>query len=766
MNVVDKIKELEKNADDNQQYYLKKIYEILIDFINNKINEEINSIDVNLLLKIGLDNYSKFEFDGYEKILSIIDIIGENSDFQKIANPTEERKKICSDFYSKVIEFFEKQKESININDLQEEIEKNNEDDSYDDFSEESIEDSAYDLLLQFSRIIFISDSKIRFEGIAKIEEIFDVLEKGYDTKYEIHEYRIFQENLQEILMENICKYSEYNLIPHFCKNKGHQEDISYFELCKDYIQYLIDEKVNILSRDGRVLKNYLSIAKVNPDFDKLGIFEKINEAYDLENVDLEEESRFLDNFIENNSLCDEYNGIDDEKFDEFIEHLQLVKLKNEDFSIPQKYINYIIEQILEGKFGVIDRTQILVETVFEDLGKNDLKLQVDNPGEYLYCVRDFIQGSNTDSYANGGACKNGVIINRKTINRFSKDNLTPISIIFHENTHISQENDFNKSTISSYMRYIMEKDKILYEIFPNIYSDNYNKMFEEIEANQLSAKKMSEFFNSLNLSDKDFKEQTAKKNYRFFELKKLEFFNRKSILFKGKNVNFNDFFDYVIQEHPEFIEKYPHLKLEYNEDGKRKGLREIIEHNRDIDKVFLICLINESNIMNIDTFSDDIDYLIELSEDYKNNFLINNILNCNIGNISNIALINFDSISEEKLNLIKNSINKIKEQMRKKDVFYKGMTQKNLFLNNKSSMVYLTELEEKIDEKLGLINKEKGESEEARFLREAVNGVTEEEINDIQQEFVKVEEDTRTLRRNEASRRRRRFPRENDKTK
>ncbi len=693
--VIRRINELEymvKN-NGNQEYYLDNMYKILEDFINNKINEEINNIDLELLIKNGLEEYNQ-KAGAPEKLLSFFNIISDCSDFLKIANPTEERKQICKIFTEKLIESFEGLINSIDLGQLQTEIDKKLEDRN-EDYSEYNVTYQAYNLITALSNIMLYNNSKIRIESIKKIEEITKILEKKEDSKLYITEYMVFQERLQQILMDNICKFNQYNISPFYGEKTDNE--LEYNELIEEYINLLINEKVNILDRKGRVLKNYLAIVKVNPEFDKLGILEKVNEQYNIEDIDIEEECKFLDDFIENSSFMDKYGGYDIDKINVFLSHLQLVKLKSKDFTLPRKYIDYIIEKILTEEIYVNSMMNPLVETALEDLGRDDLKSMIDNTDKYLFCVRDFIQGSTIDKFAAGGAGNFGIMYSRDEIEKLSKNNVSVLDFIFHENIHIQQSRDISRSEIVNNRIYRIEKDTILKKLFPNFYGENYHLMLEEIDANQKAAEKIVNYITNFKELDEKTKKQIKEQFILTAESQKFQFISRDNIRFKGKVVNFNDLFDIIIKEKPEILQEYPHLKIEYEENGDKKSLRKILSEKK-LKRTELIELISDSHIMKGSSFLEDMNFLIELSENNEN-VIIEWLLKINSRRIFSELSNSLNSLDIKQISEINKMISKLKEKMKQNESFNMGINNAITTPKKSNNMVTLQDLEEKVND-------------------------------------------------------------------
>ncbi len=405
---INKNKELVTAIESNTEY-ISSIRKTIIEFINDKDSKNIDNFDMNIFMNSLLQGEN--ERNGtVEEVIGLFDILGEKSDFMRIANPTEERKAIAKKVYQKVVSYFEIGLNSIDVDELSRKIEST--DNGY--FREtETIE--------KLVMLMAINDSEIREKATEKIMSICKAVGFNNEELYYNIPIENFQGTIQRKVMENICKNYQFDFRGHADKDDSLQSNSAYINdyagVSKDYLEYLIEKRVNIFSREGRVLRNYCAITAMSPEFDKFNIRKLIEEKYNLSEIMIEDEYAFLDSFINENPIVTDYD-----KMDELYEHLQLLKLKSKDFVIPKKYVDYIIKQALEGEKSVISNSDFedayLIESAIEDLGKHDLEKQGIDFRKYLYCVQKYIQGSNLGIKANGGAGPYGVMLYESGIRR------------------------------------------------------------------------------------------------------------------------------------------------------------------------------------------------------------------------------------------------------------------------------------------------------------------------------------------------------------
>lgn len=147
--------------------------------------------------------------------------------------------------------------------------------------------------------------------------------------------------------------------------------------------------------------------------------------------------------------------------------------------------------------------------------------------------------------------------------------------VMFHEATHVIQFN--NQKNDKNYLgyNYSMLKDTILCnEMDPVIYNRNHNRYLFEIDADICGEREYYNVLGKLNLLTEENKLKREK-------LKEKEQFRLSASYYL--NINGYDYekgilFDDIIFQNPTLLAKYPVLQIEYNSDGTRKEMIEILE--------------------------------------------------------------------------------------------------------------------------------------------------------------------------------------------
>ena len=87
----------------------------------------------------------------------------------------------------------------------------------------------------------------------------------------------------------------------------------------------------------------------------------------------------------------------------------------------------------------------------------------------------------------------NIVVAKRNRIKRLFNGDLSPINTIYHENTHMTQEDRLEKLP-TNYKEYMMQKERVIREVSPKYYNENYTMMYIEIEARERAAQKTAKY--------------------------------------------------------------------------------------------------------------------------------------------------------------------------------------------------------------------------------------------------------------------------------
>lgn len=147
--------------------------------------------------------------------------------------------------------------------------------------------------------------------------------------------------------------------------------------------------------------------------------------------------------------------------------------------------------------------------------------------------------------------------------------------VMFHEATHVIQFN--NQSSNKNYIKYYyaMLKDNILHQkLDPSVYNRNHNRYLFEIDADIRGENEYYNFLQQLGLlSEEDKEKQTKLEEKETFRISLSNFLN-----IGGYNYEKGELFDSILSENLDLLDKYPILQIEYNKNGNRKNIVEILK--------------------------------------------------------------------------------------------------------------------------------------------------------------------------------------------
>lgn len=193
------------------------------------------------------------------------------------------------------------------------------------------------------------------------------------------------------------------------------------------------------------------------------------------------------------------------------------------------------------------------------------------------------------------------ICINESQIDKFlnlsirSQDKFDLFVTMFHEITHAIQEKNILNNNFD-FNTYFMLKEEIIKKYDSNYYDLNYEIMLEEIDARRggiditydFFAKNFPELAPIIKLSLETKKEYFEYSNY-----------NKKQFSISEKEVVMNTIFDKIISIHPNLLEEYPILQMEYNKNGKPKDINEFdLNKNLQLSQQIFVSRYGSNNIL------------------------------------------------------------------------------------------------------------------------------------------------------------------------
>lgn len=285
---------------------------------------------------------------------------------------------------------------------------------------------------------------------------------------------------------------------------------------------------------------------------------------------------------------------------------------------IPIKYTEYLIGQMLDNESCLYRMSANQRASIFISFARERSKTIFGKDIFVLYT--DNISKKSDGSYLDGIVTIAWRKIQYGGLDRVVDNLIT----LFHELRHVKQEAD-KKSGKINHKKYMMIKEDVLEEMDPDYYDANYNKVYEEIDARVSAAKEAYHFFKSLPLP-KEVKEreryvQVLKRLEKIMERERSFYVRALSKKYKGDEVaDIEYYFDGIIKENPDKLEKYPILKVEYNDDGTRKSIVQIFKE---------LCTVLKYKENRVDTY--DLYRYVLLSRLNKESELIHELMEVEI---------------------------------------------------------------------------------------------------------------------------------------
>lgn len=259
---------------------------------------------------------------------------------------------------------------------------------------------------------------------------------------------------------------------------------------------------------------------------------------------------------------------------------------------IPTKYTEYLIGQMLDNESSLYRMSPNQRASIFSSFARARSKNVFGRDIFILYT--DNISKRNSGFYVEGA-----VTIAWKKIQSGGLDSVVENLItLFHELRHVKQDTDKKNGKIN-HKKYMMVKEDVLQDLDPDYYDVNYKKIYEEIDARVSAAKEAYHFLKTLPLpqsvKEREKFVQVLERLNKIIEREKNFYLRALSKKYMGnEEADIELYFDTVIKEHPEKLEEYPILKVEYNEDGSRKSILQIFKE---------LCTVIKHKENRIDTY-------------------------------------------------------------------------------------------------------------------------------------------------------------------
>ena len=307
-----------------------------------------------------------------------------------------------------------------------------------------------------------------------------------------------------------------------------------------------------------------------------------------------EEESKKINDFLDKYFGKDTIEEPDMSKFDRKIAEKEkfspqevldffgsVMKKSVRDREVPIKYIEFFIAKFVENDLsftGNLTFSQRMM--IMEQFGSYKSR-QLVGDKNFITFSDNFIDVEKGKAII--GHHQKGFIKLRPIFYK----NVTLTSVVnlvttFHELRHDMQQQALDEEKFD-HMTYMMQKEAIFKRLDHKFYSRNYDSMYEEVDAEYFAVKTVRSLLATLPF-DEGFRESEAYSKIIGVLDEKSEnirkYFEKSRVkeVEDGKIADVEMAFDEVMVKHPDILEDIPILKMEYNDDGTRKPLKQIFE--------------------------------------------------------------------------------------------------------------------------------------------------------------------------------------------
>lgn len=292
-------------------------------------------------------------------------------------------------------------------------------------------------------------------------------------------------------------------------------------------------------------------------------------EFYKRKSKDIPDMSKY-EEFIRKSS------DMSDEMFESFMQDLK--DYRNCEDMFPEEYCDYLVKQKMNSNSPLnrnLDKYFSVFKRSFED--KAQYILRRDDIYSYTVCVNSEL---NEDNLGQKGY--RYIKFNEEEVRNLSENNMHPLNTMFHECRHVLQDRRIIQGEGITASEYRIIKEAIIREKDKKYYSRNYWYMFNEVDARISGAKGAYLYLKELGFEEKkildmdssDFFECYAEKYMKTRKELDDAYIKKDS---DGHYKNFNIIFYRILHKNLEFLDAFPILKLEFNENGDRRHAFDIL---------------------------------------------------------------------------------------------------------------------------------------------------------------------------------------------
>ena len=338
-------------------------------------------------------------------------------------------------------------------------------------------------------------------------------------------------------------------------------EKIEFVKFAKRYINYINSDyhvcntrQIYYLINATRI-KRYKYYKKIN------NILKRLKQDYNLKQYE---------------NVIKQRKPLDDLEFVNFISEVNDAKIDTG--LIPFNICEYLICEMLNPNSPISTNFTSwldLRECVFGDFITH-IQIKKYKVYDYLNYVKKFEKNKRgIHRKSNKTIC-----IDEDVIGTFRNLNVRAIVTVMHELVHLEQHLSIEKNDFSG-NNYRILKEDILIDNIKNFKNKNEWVLYKEIDARKKGLLRAISYLTSLEYDtnklrirhdyDNDYEVITLE------EYKQIVLNDYEKSIEKNKELNVNKRLDKIIKNNPKIIQDKPILKYEYNDDGSKKKIEEII---------------------------------------------------------------------------------------------------------------------------------------------------------------------------------------------
>ena len=418
---------------------------------------------------------------------------------------------------------------------------------------------------------------------VEKIKNLAEILKEENITKEEYKKYDYIIRNLNYNY-----KFQEMEQIKNLLIEKGKKLNIKSIALNAEIEMYIAKtiflERENKIEDDTNNIMLYYEnqLQRSAREINNNGAIMHLIKEARLEKLPKEDSEKIM-NILNERNFNKEIPDM--EKYEINIRTMK--KLKEKDFEsffndiseirlhkgkVPQKYIDYILKQVILSN---IDEQQYIseIQRALEDFAENELEQKG---------IKD-VSVSIVQPEILGQINAIGVFDEKTKKIMFSKIRFEDIGMIkkiekiLHECEVAQISDDISKLKIN-YKNYLILKEKIISDIYPEYYSENYQYMFQEIEARKQAYIRRRQILQRLDFSEEEIMNMDADEVQKQIDKCNIEENKGYNKTFNGKK-GINQIFIDVLQKNTEILEKYPIFNKQF------ENYENIIEARTTVNK-------------------------------------------------------------------------------------------------------------------------------------------------------------------------------------